>query len=161
VYGLTALLCAVLAILSLRDALRARGGQLDDMSLALPHRLRMRINATIRKGRNSRAFVFGAFGTGLVVSVLELACTGQVYLPTIIFVVSQPDLRARAVSLLVLYNLCFIFPLFIVFAAAYYGTGSKQLTQFLQRHAAAVKLGMAILFAGLALWLTISLVAPG
>jgi cytochrome c biogenesis protein CcdA len=160
VYGLTALLCAVLAVFSLRDALKARSGQLDDMSLALPHRLRMRINTAIRKGRNSRAFVFGAFGTGLVVSVLELACTGQVYLPTIIFVVSQPDLRARAVSYLILYNLFFIIPLLVVFVAAYYGTGSKQLTQFLQKHAAAVKVGMAVLFAGLAAWLTFSLIVP-
>jgi len=161
VYGVTAVLCAALAVLSLRDALRARRGQLDDMSLALPHRLRMRINAAIRKGRNSSAFVLGAFGTGLVVSVLELACTGQVYLPTIIFVVSQPDLRARAVSYLVLYNLFFIVPLLVVFVSAYYGTGSKQLTQFLQRHAAAVKLSMAMLFAGLAAWLAVSLLVPG
>jgi len=158
VYGLTALLCAALAVFSLLDFLKARRGEIGDMTLNLPHALRMRINEVIRRGRKSQAFVAGAFVTGVVVSFLELACTGQVYLPTIIFVVSQPELRVRALLFLVLYNLLFILPLVVVFILAYYGTGSKQLTQFLQRRAATVKLGMALLFAALATWLTVAIV---
>jgi len=158
VYGLTALVCAGLAILSFLDFLKAHKGEIGDMTLNLPHGLRMRINATIRRGRNSQAFVAGALATGVVVSFLELACTGQVYLPTIIFVLSQPELRVRAFAFLVLYNLLFILPLMVVFVLAYYGTGSKQLTQFLQQRAAVVKLGMALLFAALAAWLTSSAV---
>ncbi len=159
VYGLTALLCAGLAVFSFLDFLKARRGEIGDMALNLPHGLRMRINAVIRRGRKSQAFVAGAFFTGVVVSLLELACTGQVYLPTIIFVVSRPELRVRALLFLVLYNLLFILPLVVVFILAYYGTGSKQLTRFLQRRAAMVKLGMALLFAALATWLTVSIVA--
>jgi len=158
VYGVTALFCAVLAVLSFLDFLKARQGEIGDMTLSLPHSLRMRINATIRKGRGSQAFVAGSFVTGVIVSFLELACTGQVYLPTIIFVISQPELQMRAFLFLVLYNLLFILPLVVVFILAYYGTGSKQLTRFLQRRAALVKLGMALLFAALATWLTISVV---
>jgi len=44
------------------------------------------------------------------------------------------------VLFLVLYNLLFILPLVLVFILAYYGTGSKQLTGFLQRRAAMIKL---------------------
>ncbi|MBM4466347.1 MAG: hypothetical protein FJ014_12465 [Chloroflexi bacterium] len=159
VYGLTALLCAGLAVLSFNDFLKARRGEIGDMVLNLPHGLRMRINAVIRRGRKSRAFVAGAFVTGVVVSFLELACTGQVYLPTIIFVLSQPAMRGRALFFLVLYNLLFILPLVVVFVLAYYGTGSKQLTAFLQQRAATVKLGMALLFVALATWLTFTIVA--
>ena len=160
VYGLTALLCAALAVFSFLDYLKARRGEIGDMALNLPHGLRMRINAIIRRGRKSQAFVAGAFVTGVVVSFLELACTGQVYLPTIIFVISQPQMRVRALLFLVLYNLLFILPLVVVFVLVYYGTaGSKQLTRFLQRRAAAVKLGMTLLFAGLAAWLAVSVVA--
>ncbi len=159
VYGLTALLCAGLAVFSFLDFLKARRGEIGDMTLNLPHRLRMRINAVIRRGRKSRAFVAGAFVTGVVVSFLELACTGQVYLPTIIFVISRPEMRVRAFVFLVLYNLLFILPLVVVFVLAYYGTGSKQLTQFLQRRAATVKLGMALLFAALGAWLAVSALA--
>jgi cytochrome c biogenesis protein CcdA/glutaredoxin len=158
VYGLTALLCAVLAVFSVLDFIKARHGEIGDMALNLPHGLRMRINAIIRRGRRSQAFVAGTFVTGVLVSFLELACTGQVYLPTIIFVVSQPELRMRALLFLVLYNLLFILPLVVVFILVYYGTGSKQLTRFLQRRAAVVKLGMALLFAALATWLAVSIV---
>jgi len=158
VYGLTALLCASLAILSFLDFLKARRGEIGDMSLNLPHTLRMRINAVIRKGRGSQTYVLGAFATGLVVSFLELACTGQVYLPTIIFVTSVPELRVRAIGYLALYNLLFIAPLVVVFIMAYYGTTSKQLANFLERNAAVVKLGMVVLFASLAVWLGLLLI---
>lgn len=156
-YGLTAALCAVLAVVSFLDFRKARRGEIGDMALNLPHGLRLRINAIIRRGRHSRAFVAGAFVTGIIVSFLELACTGQVYLPTIIFVMSVPEMRARAASFLLLYNLLFITPLLVVFALVWYGTGAKQLSSFLQRHAATIKLGMALLFAGLALWLITTL----
>jgi len=158
VYGITAVLCAGLAVFSFTDFLKARRGEVGDMSLNLPHALRKRINAIIRKGRGTEAYVAGAFVTGLVVSFLELACTGQVYLPTIIFVTSVPGLRVRAVLYLVLYNLLFVLPLIVVFILAYYGTTSKELTRFLQRNAATVKLGMVLLFASLALWLGVSLI---
>lgn len=158
VYGLTAILCAVLAVLSFLDFRKARRGEIGDMALNLPHNLRMRINALIRRGRRSRTFVVGSFVTGVLVSFLELACTGQVYLPTIIFVMSMPALRPRAVLFLLFYNLLFIAPLVVVFVLVWYGTtGAKQLTNFLQRHAATVKLGMALLFTGLAAWLVIAL----
>ena len=49
--------------------------------------------------------------------------------------------------------------LVVVFVLAYYGTGSKQLTHFLQRWAAMLKLGMTLLFAALATWLILSIVA--
>jgi len=158
VYGLTALLCAGLAVASLLDFLKARRGEIGDMSLNLPHTLRKRINAVIRKGRETETYLVGAFVTGVVVSFLELACTGQVYLPTIIFVTSVPELRVRAVFYLVIYNLLFVMPLIVVFILAYYGTTSKDLTRFLQRNAPAVKLGMVMLFASLAIWLGSSLI---
>ncbi len=148
-YGLMGLMCAVLAVYSFLDFLKARRGEIGDMSLNLPHSLRMRINSVIRQGRKSQAYVVGALVTGIVVSFLELACTGQVYLPTIIFVTSVPDLRAKAVVYLFLYNLLFVMPLVVVFVLAYYGTTSKDLTRFMQKRAAMVKLGMVVLFASL------------
>ena len=157
VYALTALLCLGLAVVSFLDFLKARRGQIEDMTLNLPKPLRMRINATIREGRKTRAYVAGAFVTGILISFLELACTGQIYLPTIIFVSSLPELRLQAVGYLVLYNLLFIVPLAVVFVLAYYGTTSKDLTAFLQQRAASVKLGMMILFITLAAWLGASL----
>jgi cytochrome c biogenesis protein CcdA/thiol-disulfide isomerase/thioredoxin len=157
VYGLTAVFCLVLAVISFLDYLKARRGDIGDMALNLPHKLRMRINAAIRRTRNSQAFVAGALVTGVIVSFLELACTGQVYLPTIIFVMSMPELRTRAAAFLILYNLLFILPLVVVFVLAYYGTGAKQFSSFLQQRASTVKLGLSFLFLLLGGWLAASL----
>lgn len=156
VYVFTALLCIALAVFSFMDVAKARKGELEDMSLNLPKGLRKRINAVIRKGRGTNRYVIGAFATGLVISLLELACTGQVYLPTIIFVSSMPELRLRAIFYLVIYNLLFILPLVVVFILAYFGTTSEDLTRFLRKHAAAVKIGLGILFFALGLWLLFS-----
>jgi hypothetical protein len=95
-----------------------------------------------------------AFVTGFVVSLIELACTGQVYVPTIVYVLSQPELAGQAFFYLVLYCLMFVVPLIVVFALAYFGTTSEQLGVFVNRHTAAIKLATGAVFVGLALWMT-------
>jgi cytochrome c biogenesis protein CcdA/glutaredoxin len=154
VYLLTALLCVGLATLTFRDYSRAREGEQGDMTLRLPTSVRRRINRVIRESAQMRAFVAVAFFTGFVVSLLELACTGQVYLPTIIYVMSQPDLAAQAFLYLLLYCLMFILPLVVVFALSYFGTSSEQLGQFINRHTSTIKFATGLLFVGLALWMT-------
>ncbi|MFN2224987.1 MAG: cytochrome c biogenesis CcdA family protein, partial [Anaerolineae bacterium] len=154
VYLVTALLCVVLAAFTFRDYAKAREGKVGEMALKLPLRLRRRIHQVIREGAQMRAFVGVAFFTGFVVSLIELACTGQVYLPTIVYVLSQPDLAARAFFYLVLYCLMFILPLIVVFVLSYFGTTSDQLGQFVNRHTAAIKLATGLVFVGLALWMT-------
>jgi cytochrome c biogenesis protein CcdA len=154
VYLITALLCIVLASLSFRDYFKARKGQASEMTLKLPMSLRRRINKVIREGSQVRAFVAMAFFTGFVVSLLELACTGQVYLPTIMFVMSVPELAGQAFLYLVLYCLMFIIPLVVVFVLSYFGTTSHQLGVFVNRHTATIKLITGFVFVVLALWMT-------
>lgn len=158
VYGLTAILCLALAAGSLYDWLQARRGRLDEMRMKLPARLRQWINRTVREGAGMRAFVPVTFVTGAVISVIELACTGQVYLPTILFVLGVPELRLQAGLYLLLYNLMFILPLVVVFGLAYFGTTSQQLGLFIHRHTAKVKLATAGLFLLLAVWMVTTLV---
>lgn len=157
VYGLTGVFCLVLAVLSFIDYRKAKEGGTEDMMLKLPEPLRKRINATIRKGRGTQNYMIGAFVAGVLVSLLELACTGQVYLPTIIFVSSIPELRLQAIFYLVIYNLLFILPLVVIFVLVYYGTTSKDLTKFLQERAALVKFLMGFVFIALGTWLIVSL----
>jgi len=158
VYGLTVALCLLLAAGSLYDWWQAHRGKPDEMRLKLPLRLRRWINRVIREGAGLRAFLPVAFVTGAAISIIELACTGQVYLPTIIFVLGVPELQARAALYLLLYNLLFVLPLVVVFVLAYLGTTSEQLGQFINRRAAAVKLASAGLFLVLAGWLIVALV---
>ena len=146
-FGLLALFAAWL---SLRDALHARAGRLDAMSLQLPDFLKTRIRGVVRTGARARNFVIAAFISGLVISMLELACTGQVYAP-IIYQIQKGKLDA--VMWLVIYNLAFIAPLIAIFLLAYGGLRSETLIEFQKKHTFAVKLGLALLFLFLALFI--------
>ena len=157
VYGLTAIFCLVLAVLSIRDAVRVGKGGTADMGLHLPDKLRKRINSRIRAGRKASAYIWFAFVTGLIISMLELACTGQIYLPTIIFMTSQDSMQMQAIFYLLLYNFMFIIPLIVVFILAFYGTNSKDLTKFLEKHSMKIKIGMSFLFTALGIWLIYSI----
>ena len=158
VYGFTAVLCAGLAIFSFFDYLKARQGEIEDMSLSLPEKLRKRVRSVIRTGQRARSYVLAMFTTGLMVSLLELACTGQIYLPTIIYMTSEPGLRTRGALFLTLYNLVFILPLVVVFMLTYFGTSSLELGLFFKKRTATVKLVTTLVFASLAVWLGVSLV---
>jgi len=143
-YGLLAAGCFVLAGFSAYDYVLARRGKLHDMSLNLPDSLRERIKGRIRASRS--AFVGGAFVSGLFVSVVELACTGQVYLPTISFVVGIPAMRTYAIAYLLVYNLFFIVPLLVVLFLVAYGVSAVRFQDWLVRNMARTKLVMVGLF---------------
>jgi cytochrome c biogenesis protein CcdA len=112
----------------------------------------MWINASIRQSMRSEALVAASFVSGVVVSFVELACTGQVYVP-IIQGLSTPGYRAQSTLDLVIYCLAFTVPLIVVFTLSYVGTDSKRFTHFLTRYAAAIKLLMTLIFLGVGLWL--------
>lgn len=157
-YGAFALFCLVLAWGSFMDYRKARQGRLEDMSLKLPTRLRNWSKTLIREGSGARNFVLASFALGFGVSIIELACTGQVYLPTIIFVLGNPQWRSHASIALLAYNIMFIVPLVVVFLMVYFGTTSQQLVAWMTRHTASVKLGTAVLFVLLAGWLGYSII---
>ena len=119
------------------------------IALGLPKSIKRRIHKVIRTRLTARSLVAGAISVGFLVAILESLCTGQVYLPTIVFVTRAPGLRAGAVGYLVLYNAMFIVPLVGILCVAYMGVKSESLGSLLRRNLAAVKLAMAVLFAGL------------
>ncbi|MCW1924569.1 HEAT repeat domain-containing protein [Luteolibacter arcticus] len=140
-------LALVAAFLSFRDALKARAGKIDEMSLQLPGFLKDRIRGVIRTGARARRFVAGAFFAGLAISFLELACTGQVYAP-IIYHIQQG--RMDAVAWLLAYNLAFIVPLIVIFGLAFTGMTSNALIAFQTKHTFAVKVALGLVFVALA-----------
>jgi cytochrome c biogenesis protein CcdA len=150
-----AIVCLVFAVLSLGDYGKARRGKVKDMTLRLPDKLRRWINVTVRRSMQSETLdrlVMASFVTGVVVSFIELTCTGQVYVP-IILGLSSPTFQGQALLSLAVYCLAFIVPLIVVFVVSYYGTSSRELGQLLQRHTATVKLVTAVLFLAMGAWL--------
>jgi len=149
IYAVAAL-ALVLACWSLIDFIRyVRSGDTKKLTLGLPKAVKARIHKVIRVGLSTRGLLAGSLAVGVVVALLESVCTGQVYLPVIIFVARAPGLRTAAVGYLVFYNLMFILPLVVILVVAYLGVGSERLGEFLRRHLAALKLALAVVFAAL------------
>lgn len=149
---LFSLLALLAAFLSFRDAWLARRGRLADMSLSLPEFLKKRIRKTAREQSKSSRFILAAFVAGIIISALELACTGQVYAP-IIYQIRQGS--ASAVGMLALYNLAFILPLLLIFILAYRGMKAESLIRYQQKHAFLVKMllgGLFLCLAAIIIW---------
>ena len=158
VYLIAALLTFSLAGLSFYDAVKAKQGKTKDILLQLPLALKQRIHKVIREQTRTSGVIIGAIVIGFVISVLELVCTGQVYLPTLTFVASVEGMRSNAIAYLLLYNLMFIVPLLIVFGCVYWGTTSAQLGGILQKHLVTVKIAIGVLLFGLGTWLVLIII---
>jgi thiol-disulfide isomerase/thioredoxin len=150
VYLATFAIVLVLGSYSLFDYVQLRRGRPSGMKLQLPDFLKKWIHRVIREKSRSRHYLFAAVAAGFFISLLEFTCTGQVYLPTILFVTHIPSFRTSAISYLILYNLMFIIPLLIIFATAYWGVTSEQLSFFLRKRVSTIKLFTSLLFFTLA-----------
>ena len=75
---------------------------------------------------------------GIFVVLVELPCTGAPYL-AILALVAQGE-YARALPLLLLYNLIFILPLFVIITITYFGASSKKLEKLRKEHRGLMRL---------------------
>lgn len=163
-YYFVAVFCFVLFVLALYDYFRFRrdktsGGQILQLPNFLKKRIHLVIGAHLRekseartKQRNAADLIISSFVVGVLVSLLEAACTGQVYVPVIVSILKYPHLRAQAIAYLFLYNLMFIFPLLVIFLLSLLGFSSDKFNEFLKTHLGKIKLLMAALFLALGLF---------
>ena len=144
----------LLSLLSVVDGVKISRGR-SDLILRLPENLSKRVHKLIRDEVRSGAAAGGAFLLGAVVALIELGCTGQVYLPTIAWMISRGE-GASPWLWLILYNSAFIVPLFIVFAVSYKGVSAVKLAAVFRKRGAAIKFFTAGLLALLAVVLIIA-----
>ena len=160
-------LSILFGILAVYDFIKfKKTGATDELILQLPKPIKERIHKVIglfyRKSPQEKQgkslpgpykLIFSALITGFLVSLLEAVCTGQMYLPTISFVLKASTLKLQALGYLLLYNIMFVIPLVVIFIFALMGTSSAQFSGFLKRHLGLIKILMAVLFFSLGLFL--------
>lgn len=152
IYGGLGIAGVILAIGHLRDALRyRRTGKTKDMALGLDKQTHQRIHTWIKRLTDHKSWLMipAALLLGAIVSSMELACTGQIYLPTLA-AINADGINLRAVLLLLLYNFFFILPLAIITALAVMGVGAQPVAAWARKNVVATKVAMAVLFACLA-----------
>lgn len=142
---LTSLGLWILGIFSLRDWRTVQQGRpTGDIALRLPDATMRRIHALIRKRSALWLTGFGAAGLGTLVSMSEFVCTGQIYLPTLVYIAQGGE--RGSLSLLAAYNLAFILPLAGVFCLVIAGMSHTRLTELFRKNLAASKLALALFF---------------
>ena len=166
ILGLIALYDFILSRQALKRNSSGQGRGKTEYKLGLPVFIRERIHAAFRKeyhsstsedlSRNAIGAIITALMLGFFIALLEGACTGQLYLPTLVFVAQVPELRIKALSYLILYNLMFILPLIGIFLLVLLGVYSEKLSLFYREHLDIIKLALAIIFLGLGFFLLIN-----
>ncbi len=145
-YPITAIVSLIFSILSFRDYRKIKEGELHDMDLKLPDWAKKLIRKLTYFFMNLTNISAIAFVVGFVISFVEFLCTGQIYLPTILYFQSIPGFQAQALFFLTIYNLIFVFPVVLVFVLAYTGTSVVVFKEFLEKNAPRVKIAIGIFF---------------
>lgn len=158
----------ILGGLAIYDLLKFRKNHdAQGMLLQLPKTIKNRIHSVIgiyyRKNKDAETreplferlgkVVLSALITGFLISLLEAVCTGQLYLPTIAFILKTTTLKFKALIYLIIYNIMFILPLFIIFLLALFGVTSAQFAQFIRKRMVIIKALMSAMFIGLGIFL--------
>lgn len=124
------------------------------MRLKLPRTLSVAAHGVLRRINGGRGMVALALAAGVIISILELFCTGQIYLPTLMYMWSAGLVRARGLSYLVLYVAMFTLPIVLLTGAVYAGRSTTAIARLARERLASVKPATAGLFVLLGAYLT-------
>ena len=139
----------VLAALSVRDAFRYRRAREPSViALQLPGRVKKLIRAVAEASWGGPAVVAAGLGCGVLVTLLDSLCTGQVYVPVLALISREPG-AWRSFALLSVYNLAFITPLIVVFVLAANGADSERMSRWSKRNVFPSKIALGVVFASL------------
>lgn len=146
-YGVMGAACALFGVLSWRDYRALTAGAPGEVTLQLPGTLKQQAHHLIRRGLRARLIAPASFLAGAGVATLELACTGQVYVPAIIYMLSLTDVRSVALGWLLLYDAVFVLPLLILTGLVGAGASSRWLANLARDRAGRTKQYLAVFFA--------------
>jgi len=146
----------IFGMLSLYDYYLAQKGRTARMILQLPLGIKQKIHKDIKEKTSVGGIIIGSIVAGFLISFLEFGCTGQVYLPTIIFMISKIGLKLKPFFALLIYNLMFVIPLIVIALFAILLT-KKNIGKALEAKIPSVKFFTAILFFALGAVLLLSL----
>jgi len=158
-------LSIIFGVLSIYDAVVfLKKGESEDMVLHLPKSLKNKVQYIIgeqyriKKDKQANTSVFAliasALAVGFIISLFESVCTGQMYLPTIVFVLKTTPHKIHALGYLILYNFMFTVPLIAIYCLALAGVSSQSFTAIMKKNMFLIKIFLAAMF----LFLGVSLV---
>jgi cytochrome c biogenesis protein CcdA len=152
----TFIVLLIFSAVSVLDAIRflctKSGG---NVIMKLPRALQLKVHRLMRKASARPHLVIGAFMLGSAVTVIETLCTGQIYVPTLVYMLKHNSGIWRHIGLLLLYNAMFTVPTIGVFALMAGGFKLKNAIKLGRYSVVWAKFAMALFFLVLAIILKI------
>lgn len=152
---------AIFICLNAMDFAAAKSERYDRIRLQLPARIRGLNHKWIKaaaKVDNPAALLWISLLLGILTSIGEFLCTGQIYLTTILYVLhSNTELNIRAFLYFIEYNLAFIAPLAIITLVVFKGRELLDVSEFIRKNMHYIKLVNIIVFLLLGLFLFFNL----
>lgn len=145
IYAILGLLVILAGLLELKDFLWYGKGP----SLVLLPGAAERIKMYSNKISSS---VGGAFGLGVFVALVELPCTGAVYL-AVLSLMALSGVTLQPILLLILYNIIFVLPLIIILLAVSRGTNSEVIEAWRKKHRHLARAIIGLTLIGLGAWM--------
>lgn len=139
-----------LSIMNFLDFIAAKSENYGKIKMQLPTKLRKvnhKIIEKITSVKNQKKLLLMCFVIGIVISVGEFLCTGQIYLATIVYVLQNSEVfNMRSFMYLVLYSFMFTLPLIAITFAVHKSKSYFNLTELVRGKLHLIKLMNALFF---------------
>lgn len=143
IYLIAGFVALITGVLNIKDFFHYGAG----FTLRIPKSQKGRISKWAKKGTIPATIILG-----FLVSLFELPCTGAVYF-AILAMLGQSSTYLTAVNCLLLYNLMFVLPLIILFAAIILGYSITKAKEWKEETKDYMKLLSGVLLIGLGAWM--------
>lgn len=111
-YGISILMCATAIILNTIDIVNAKRNK--EAKNQLPDTIKFKLSNILRNSIFLKCASLVGLAVGFLIGVVELACTGQIYFPTLTYMIQSTNYGFESIMLLLGYNTMFVLPLIII-----------------------------------------------
>ena len=157
VYWVAAVIAILAGLLEIKDYFWYGKGFSLQMIPGAAKRIKM-YTKRIEKLHKKKAYLsyLAAALLGVFVVLVELPCTGAPYL-AVLAIIGAGN-YAQGIPLLLLYNLIFILPLFVIIGIAYFGKSSNVLEEWRKKHRGLMRLSVGLFLIALGAYMIYTIV---
>ena len=119
-------------------------------SLAIPASL---VKTVEHKASGAHVSLWASFGFGVILTLIELPCTGAPYLAVLTLMSQSGTAYITALPLLLFYNLIFVLPLILIIYLAYSGTSLKKIERWRKENRGMMRLYVGLTLLVIGVWI--------
>jgi len=119
-------------------------------SLAIPARL---VKTVEHKASGAHISLWASFGFGVLLTLIELPCTGAPYLAVLTLMSQSGTAYITTLPLLLFYNLVFVLPLIVIIYLAYSGTSLKKIERWRKENRGMMRLYIGLVLLAIGVWI--------